>query len=240
MKFHIITLFPEMFHSYLDESILARAQKKKLLSFKFYNPRDFVTGKYKKVWPDGNISSRVDEKPYGGGPGMVLRAEPILKAVSSALRGGRWKVEEGRTEIILLSPSGKQFTNADAERLSKKKHLIFISGRYEGIDARVKKILKAKEYSVGPYILTGGELPALTMIDAISRRIPGVLGKLNSLEENRVSTSEVYTRPEVLEWKAKKYKVPKMLLSGKHAEIEKWKQKYTREANSSSMEPRGD
>ncbi len=204
---------------------MKRAQEKKLLSFSFYNPRDFVTGKHRKVWPDGNVSSQVDDRPYGGGPGMVLRAEPILRAFSKARSS---KLVAQSVEVILLSPSGKQFTNAEAEKLSKKKNIIFISGRYEGIDARVKKILKAKEYSVGPYVLTGGELPALTMIDAISRRIPGVLGKLESLEENRISTSEIYTRPEVLVWQKKKYKVPKVLLEGNHKKIEEWKRGRTK------------
>ena len=156
---------------------------------------------------------------------MVLRAEPILRAFSKAQSS---KLVAQSVEVILLSPSGKQFTNAEAEKLSKKKNIIFISGRYEGIDARVKKILKAKEYSVGPYVLTGGELPALTMIDAISRRIPGVLGKLESLEENRISTSEIYTRPEVLVWQKKKYKVPKVLLEGNHKKIEEWKRGRTK------------
>ena len=217
INFHFVSLFPESFSSYLGESIIARAIKNKIIGVKFYNPRDFVTGKYKKVWPDGNISAQTDDRPYGGGPGMVLRAEPIIKATKKAI--GR----KNKVKVIILSPSGKQFTNIEAEKLKKYKDIVFICGRYEGIDARVKKVLKADEYSVGPYVLTGGELGAMIMMDSISRRISGVLNKLDSLEENRVSTSEVYTRPEIFEIGGKKYSVPKVLLTGNHLEIDKWK-----------------
>lgn len=217
INFHFVSLFPESFSSYLGESIIARAIKNKIIGVKFYNPRDFVTGKYKKVWPDGNISAQTDGRPYGGGPGMVLRAEPIIKATKKAI--GR----KNKVKVIILSPSGKQFTNIEAEKLKKYKDIVFVCGRYEGIDARVKKVLKADEYSVGPYVLTGGELGAMIMMDSISRRISGVLNKLDSLEENRVSTSEVYTRPEIFEIGGKKYSVPKVLLTGNHLEIDKWK-----------------
>lgn len=218
MRIHVVTIFPEMFDSYLKESILGRAINEKLLKVAFYPIRDFVTGKkYKKVWPDGNVSAIVDDRPYGGGPGMVLRADPILRAVKKAV--GK---KEG-VKVIILSPSGKQFTNEEADKLAKQKDIVFICGRYEGIDARVKKILKAEEYSIGPYVLTGGELPTMVMIDAIARRIEGVLGNDVSVEERRVSTSEVYTRPEILEWQGKKHKVPDVLLSGNHEEIDKWK-----------------
>jgi len=208
MTFHIITIFPEMFLSYVNESILLRAQKKKLINIKFYNPRDFTKDKHKKV----------DHKPYGGGPGMVMAAEPILKAVGKA-RGRKKNVK-----IIMLSPSGKQFTNVYAKNITKKyKDVILIAGRYEGIDARVKKALRAEEISVGPYILTGGEAPAMVILDAVSRQISGVLGHEESLEEKRTASSEMYTRPEVLKYKSKNYKVPKVLLSGDHKKIEEWK-----------------
>lgn len=223
MHFHIITLFPESFTSYLGESIIARAIKNKKIKVSFYNPRNFVMGKYKKVWPDGGVMAQVDDRPYGGGPGMVLRAEPILKTVETALRKG--KRARVKDKVILFTPGGKQFTNTDAEKLKKEKDIVIICGRYEGIDARVQKILKAIEYSVGPYVLTGGELPAMIMIDSISRRIKGVLNKSESLEENRISTSEVYTRPEIFGYKGKKYKVPKVLLSGHKAKIEEWKKR---------------
>ncbi len=210
MHFHIITLFPNMFNSYLKESIIARAIKEKNIKISLYTPRDYTTDKHKKV----------DRKPYGGGPGMVLEAVPILKAVHKAV--GRKK----DVKIIFLSPSGKEFSNAYAEKTIKKyKHVVIIAGRYEGIDARVIKALKAEEVSIGNYTLTGGELPAMVMIDVISRRIPGVLGNTESVEEKRISSSEVYTRPESFTYKGKEYRVPKVLLSGHHKEIEEWREK---------------
>lgn len=206
-----------MFESYLGESILARAIKEKKIKVKFYNPRDFVRGKLKKVWPDGNISSKVDDRPYGGGPGMVMIADPIIRAWEKASKGNKAKT-------ILTSVAGKKLTTDYAKNAAKKyKDIIVICGRYEGIDARVKKITKAEEISVGDYVLTGGEIPAMIMIDTISRQIEGVLGKIESLEENRVSSSETYTRPEVYEYKGKKYKVPKVFLSGHHGKLEEYK-----------------
>lgn len=231
MVFHIITIFPDIFDSYLSESIVGRALKNKHIAVKFYNPRDFVKGNKVNYKP-------VDDKPYGGGPGMVMRAEPILKAVEKALKSIKGK----KVKIINFSPSGKKFTTDYAKKSVKKyTDVILICGRYEGIDARVAKILKAEEISIGDYVLTGGEIPAMVLIDSISRQIKGVLGKYESLEEERVSSSEVYTRPEVLKYpfgklrtgplgstqgkKSKNYKVPKVLLSGDHKKIELWKQK---------------
>jgi len=217
-----------MFSSYFNESILARAKKNKLIDFKFYNPRDFV-----KVLKNKNQNNYrpVDDRPYGGGPGMVMRAEPIIHAVSKALSSSKGKNK--KTKIILFSPSGKKFTTVYAKSAVKKyTDIILISGRYEGIDTRVVKIFKAEEISIGDYVLTGGELPAMVLIDCISRQIKGVLGKFESLEEERVSTSEVYTRPEILKYtppgrgkKSKSYKVPKVLLSGNHKKIEGWKRR---------------
>lgn len=220
MNFHVITLFPESFESYIHESIIGRAIKEKRIKLFFYNPRDFVTGKFKRVWPDGNVSRIVDDRPFGGGPGMVMRAEPILKAVEKAQ-----KKIKGKTKIIFFTPTGTLFNTSYAKNVVKKKYtdIIFICGRYEGVDARVRTILKAEEVSIGEYVLTGGELPAMVVIDSISRQVEGVLGNFNSREEERVSSSDVYTRPEVLEWKGKKHKVPKVLLSGNHKEIEEWK-----------------
>lgn len=208
MNFHVVTLFPESFESYLGASIIGRAIKEKKIKVKFYNPRDFTADKF----------ARVDRRPYGGGPGMVLEAEAVLRAVQSAVRGRT-------SNIYFFDRSGEQFTNVTARALVKKKvkDTVLICGHYEGIDARVQKILKAKKISVGPYTLTGGELPAMIVVDAVARQIPGVLGKFESVEEERVSSSEVYTRPEVFVWKGKKHRVPKVLLSGNHAEIEKWK-----------------
>ena len=197
-----------MFRSYTDESILARAQKKKLINIKLYNPRDFTKDKHRSV----------DDKPYGGGPGMVMQAEPILRAVAKA-RGRKKNVK-----VIMFSPSGKQFTNTYARALNKKyKDVILISGRYEGIDSRVKKALHAEEVSIGPYVLTGGEVPAMVVVDATARQILGVLGHAESLEEKRVASSEMYTRPEMIKHKGKNYKVPKVLLSGDHKKIDEWR-----------------
>lgn len=210
MRFHIITIFPEMFDSYLNESILGRAITDKKISIKFYNPLDFCEPK-----------RRVDDRPYGGGPGMVLRPELFLKAFAKI------KIKDKKkTKVILFSPSGKKFDTAYAKNSAKKyTDIVMISGRYEGIDARVQKILKAEEISIGDYVLTGGELPAMVLIDSISRQIQGVLGKYESLEEERISSSEVYTRPEILKYKGKNYRVPKVLLSGNHKKIDEWKKR---------------
>jgi tRNA (guanine37-N1)-methyltransferase len=205
--FHIVTLFPESIEPYLTSSILGRAIAAKKIKVSFYDPKDFTRDKY----------GRVDRRPYGGGPGMVLEPDGMLRAVEKATSKKRG------AEKIFFSTDGAQFDETMAQKLSKKKDIVFICGHYEGVDARVQKILKAKKVSVGPYVLTGGELPAATVIDAIARFVPGVLGKAESLERSRVSSPEVYTRPEILEWKGKKYRVPKVLLSGHHAEIEKWK-----------------
>ena len=223
MHFHVITLFPEMFDSYLGESILGRAIKEKKISVSFVNPRKFVTGKYRKVWPDGNISAQVDERPYAGGPGMVMMAEPIVKAVESVTK----KLSKKKnTKLLTINfvPSAEKVTTEVAKKISKKyTDIILICGRYEGIDARVDKILKTTKYSVGDYVLTGGEIPAMILIDSLSRQIEGVLGNFDSREEERVSSSEVYTRPEVLIHNKKKYRVPAVLLSGDHKKIENWK-----------------
>ncbi len=197
----------------MKESILGRAIKDKKISIKFYNPRDFIKA------PENNYRP-VDDKPYGGGPGMVMRAEPLLQAVAKVLRLTKGK----KVQIINFIPSAEKFTTSYAKQISKKyTDIILICGRYEGIDARVDKILRTKKFSIGDYVLTGGELPALVLIDSISRQIPGVLGKYDSLEEERISTSEVYTRPEILKYRGKNYKVPKVLLSGNHKLINEWK-----------------
>jgi tRNA (guanine37-N1)-methyltransferase len=232
-----------MFDSYLKESILGRAIKEKKIKVIFLNPRKFVTGKYKKIWPDGNISQQVDDKPYAGGPGMVMRAEPIIKAVESVQasilkrflkssdeggRGARLQksFQNLRPRILTINfvPTAEKFDTKIAKNFSQKyTDIIMICGRYEGIDARIDKILKTKKLSIGDYVLTGGEIPAMILVDSISRQIEGVLGNFNSREEERVSSSEVYTRPEIFEHNGKKYKVPKVLLSGNHKDIEAWK-----------------
>ncbi len=217
MTFHVVTLFPTSLDSYINESILARAQKDKLIKIKFYNPRDFVKPT-KSQKANENPYLRVDHKPYGGGPGMIIQAEPIIKVLSKILS----KIK--KVKIIHLSPSGEKFTTEYAKYAAKKyKDIIIICGRYEGIDARIKKIFKGDEISVGDYVLTGGELPAMIMIDCISRQIPGVLGDIASLEESRAASADVYTRPEVIKYKSRNYKVPEVLLSGNHKLIEEWR-----------------
>jgi len=212
-----------MFDSYLNESILGRAIKEKKISVSFVNPRKYVTGKYKKVWPDGNVSRQVDDRPYAGGPGMVMMAEPIIKAVENITKK-ILKNKKNKFLIINFVPSAEKFNTTLAKTFSVKyTDIIMICGRYEGIDARVDKILKTKKLSIGDYVLTGGEIPAMILVDSISRQINGVLGNFDSREEERISSSEVYTRPEILIHNNKKHRVPKVLLSGNHKDIEEWK-----------------
>lgn len=223
MKFHVITALPDVCKAYTDASVLGRAQKTekgqgakvrgKKIEVNYYNPRDFTKNKHKKI----------DDRPYGGGPGMVMMAEPILKAWQKAV--GR-KKNTKKIKTLIMSPRGKTFDQKLAKKYAKQyDHLVLISGRYEGIDARVKKALKAEEVSVGDYVLTGGELPALTILDAVAREVPGVLGTYESLEDARATNGETYTRPEVLEHKGKNYRVPKVLASGDHKKIEEWRSK---------------
>lgn len=208
MNFHIITLFPEAFSSYFGSSIIKRAIDDKKIKVSFYNPRDYVKSKSKSV----------DSKPYGGGPGMVINADPVLKTIEKA------KGKKKKVKIIHLSPGGKEFNTEYAQKLeSKYNHIIIICGRYEGIDARVKRIFKGDEISIGEYVLTGGELPAMVILDTVSRFVPGVLGTKESNEEFRTSNHDAYTRPEVLKYKGKNYKVPKVLLGGNHKLIDDWR-----------------
>lgn len=214
MHYHIVTLFPDSLSSYLNESILKRAQEDGVISVTFYNPRDFTEG-------NSYADRRVDDKAYGGGPGMVIEALPVIKAIEKAIGN---KSSKKKPKIIWFSPSGKQFDTIQAKSFAKKyTDIIFICGRYEGIDSRVKKAFRVEEISVGPFVLTGGELPAMILIDTISRQIKGVLGDHASLEESRASSPDVYTRPEVVEYNGKKYKVPKVLLSGNHKLIDEWR-----------------
>src|SRR3989338_298948 len=214
MTFHIITLFPETIKPYLDESVVGIAQKRGVVKVKFYSPRDYSRDKHRTV----------DDRSYGGGPGMVIQLGPVVKAVQAI----KSKIRNQKLKIILFTPAGKQFDNKYAAALDKDyKHLILIAGRYEGVDARLKKIFKPEEISIGPYVLTGGELAAAVLVDAISRQLPGVLGKAESLEEKRLGVGvPVYTRPEIFVYKGKKYRVPKVLVSGNHAEIEKWRRDH--------------
>lgn len=224
MHFHIITLFPEICEPYTSAGVLGRAQKTekgkgakvrgKKIDVSYYNPRDFTKDKH----------NRVDDRPYGGGPGMVMQAEPVLKAWEKAVGKKTKALQAKKVKTLIMSPRGKTFDTKMAKDLATKyDHLVLISGRYEGIDSRVKKALKAEEVSVGDYVLTGGELPALSILDAVARQVPGVLGTHESLEDERVSSGEMYTRPETITFKNQKYKVPPVYLSGNHKEIETWR-----------------
>lgn len=211
VRFHVVTLFPETILPYVTSSILGRAVEDKKMSVKCYNPREFTKDKHR----------RIDRRPYAGGPGMVIEAEPYLKAVEKA-KGKKTK----KVKIVFFATDGKQFTNIMARKWAKEyDDIIFLCGRYEGIDARVQKITKAEKISVGPFVLTGGEIPAMIAIDAVARQIPGILGSFESVEEERTASPDVYTRPEVLLWKKKKYRVPKVLLGGNHKLIEEYKLK---------------
>lgn len=218
MRFHLITLFEEACDAYLSASIVGRARREKKIVVKYQNPRDFVDNKWGKV----------DERPYGGGPGMVMSALPVVKAVENALKNvGRTTSHMKKQLIIWFSPSGKQFTNKDADALAKYSDVVLVCGRYEGIDERAKKILKTlapvKEFAVGEAVYTGGEVPALAIVDAVTRRLPGVLGKDSSIEERRIASRAVYTRPETILYKAKRYKIPSVLKTGHHEKIDAWR-----------------
>ncbi len=220
LTFHVVSIFPKMVEDYCSESILKRAQEKGLVDFKFYCLRDFTFDKHRKV----------DDKPYGGGPGMVMNAEPLLRCVEEIKKKTDKKT---KFKIIIFSPNAQKWTNVEAKKNMKKyTDIILLCGRYEGIDYRVQKILKAESVSVGDFVLTGGEIPAMILIDSISRQIKGVLGDFNSLEDSRVekngeiverASEEFYTRPEVLVYKNKKYKVPAVFLSGNPKLIAEYK-----------------
>ncbi|MBU1102384.1 tRNA (guanosine(37)-N1)-methyltransferase TrmD [Patescibacteria group bacterium] len=234
VKFDIITIFPNIFTSYFGESILKRAQSKNLIEINAHDLRQWAIDRHKTV----------DDSPYGGGPGMVMKVEPIFKAVS-ALKSLKFKVKSSKLKkrVILFSAKGKQFTQADARRLAKYDQLILICGRYEGVDERVAQHIADEELSVGNFVLTGGEIPAMIVVDVVSRLIPGVLGKKESLKEESFSIRKQktenrkqyleypqYTRPE----KFKGWKVPEVLLSGNHKKIEEWREKASRIRNQES------
>lgn len=216
-RFHLITLFPEACEAYLSASILGRARKEKFIGVDYQSPRPYVENRWGKV----------DERPYGGGPGMVMTALPVVKAIKKSLVGRKKSIDAKKVALIWFSPAGTEFTNAEADKLLKYDDIVLVCGRYEGIDERAKKIMKTfgsvKNYAVGKATYTGAEVPAMAIVDAMTRRIPGVLGKDESVEERRTAAREVYTRPESITWEGKTYKIPKVLAGGNHAEIEKWK-----------------
>ena len=226
IKFDVITIFPEIFDSYLKEGLIARAQEKKLMQIKIHNLRKWTKDRHQTV----------DDRPYGGGLGMVLKVEPIFKAVSSLtklkLQKKKLKSKNKNSKIIVFTPRGKQFNQKIAQNISKLDQVIMICGRYEGIDERVTNYLADLKISIGPYDLMGGELPAMITIEAVARLIPGVIGKEQLLKE-RITKSkgfveyQQYSRPEVFEPKpGLKWRVPKVLLSGNHKKIEQWRKKY--------------
>jgi len=217
MKFHLITIFPDIFSSYLNEGILKKAINKKIINIEIHNLRDFTKDKHKKV----------DDTPYGGGAGMLMKIEPIYSAISKINK--KKKEQKGRKKIILLSASGKKWGQKMAKKYSQLDELTLICGRYEGVDNRIKKFID-EEISIGDYVLTGGELPALILIDSIARLIPKVLGNQKSLIDESHSKANIleypqYTRPAVFEINKKKYKVPSVLLSGNHEKIKNWRNK---------------
>ncbi|MFA4845978.1 MAG: tRNA (guanosine(37)-N1)-methyltransferase TrmD [Patescibacteria group bacterium] len=209
-QFDVITIFPEVVEPYVQASILGRAQKAKLIEIHAHQLRDWAEDKHHKV----------DDTPYGGGPGMVMKVEVFEKAVK-AVEGV--KVGRKKVRVILTSASGKTFTQADAKRLAKYDQLIFLCGRYEGVDHRVEEYVADEALSIGNYVLTGGELPALVMIDAIARMVPGVIEKESLARESHSEEGyrehPQYTKPPVY----KKWKVPEVLLSGDHKKIEEWR-----------------
>lgn len=213
-RFHLLTIFPDIFDSYLKESFLKRAQEKKLIAIATHNIRDFATDKHKKT----------DDRPFGGGPGMVMKIEPIYRATEAIKR--RSKTRPAKRRVILFSPRGTLFTGTVAKRLAKYDELVLICGRYEGVDERVADQIADETISIGDFVLSGGELPALVLMEATCRFIPGFLGKYESLEDLKGSYP-AYTRPEAFAAKnGKQWKVPTVLLSGDHKKIEEWRRKH--------------
>jgi len=237
MQFNIITIFPRIFDSYFNESILARARKEKLIEINTHDLRDYTSDKHKTV----------DDTPYGGGAGMVLKVEPIYKVLLKIIGKNnlkcfrkRIKNQESRiknnskTKIILLSAKGKKFDQAMAKRFSRLDKLVLICGRYEGVDERVAKNLADEEISVGDYILTGGEIPAMVVVDSVSRLIKGVVGNKESIRDESFSKKGYleyphYTRPDNFSPNKKtNWKVPDVLLSGNHKNIQEWRERCSK------------
>jgi len=221
IKFDIITIFPDIFSSYFKESLISRAQKKKLIKIKVHDLRKYTKDKHKTV----------DDKPFGGGLGMVMKVEPIYKAVKelSSLKRSLAPLSKKKSKIILFTPRGKKFNQKMADQFSKLDQLILICGRYEGVDERIAKYVADMEISIGDYDLMGGELPAMITIETVSRLVPGVLGKKELLKQ-RITKDKgfieyaQYTRPETFN----KWRVPKVLVSGDHKKIAEWRKKHSK------------
>ena len=214
MRIDILTLFPEMFASPLNYSILKRAQEQGLAAISLTNIRDFATDKYRKV----------DDKPYGGGPGMVMMPGPLFDCFEYVQ-----KLDSCPGHVLLLTPQGNRFTQARARELAQEPRLILIAGRYEGFDERIRMGLGAEPLSIGDYVLNGGELPAMVVVDAVVRLLPGALGDEDSAKDDSFSEALLeypqYTRPEVF----RGLKVPEILLSGDHAKIAQWRRQQALE-----------
>ena len=217
MKFEIITIFPQLFDSFKNEALMKRAQKNKIVSVDTYFLRDQAIDK----------RGTVDDRPYGGGAGMVLMFEPIYKTLKKIKK-------KKKSKVIVFNPKGKKFTQEMARDWSKLDQLIMICGRYEGIDERVMKELADEEISIGDYVLFGGEVPAMVVMEAVTRLLPGAVGKQESVQNESFSESDSnleyphYTRPEVIKVGKKKLKVPEVLLSGDHKKIEEWRKKKSK------------
>jgi len=216
MTFHIITIFPNIFDSYFNESILKRAREKKLVDIKIHNLRDWTTDRHKTV----------DDTPYGGGAGMVMKVEPVYKCLQDL----KSQISSSKsTRVVLFSAKGKRYAQADAKRLKKYDNVILICGRYEGVDERVAKHLADEEISIGDFVLTGGEIPAMAVVDSIARLIPGALGNIESPKNESHSRKNYleypqYTKPAEFN----KWKVPEVLLGGDHKKIESWRKKHSK------------
>ena len=232
MRFDIITIFPNIFDSYLKESIIARAQKLGKIKVKIHNLRKWTKDAHQTV----------DDRPYGGGIGMVMKVEPIYKAVKEIKKKAKipplpricQASQKKKSKVILFSPRGKKFNQRMALHFAKLKQLILICGRYEGVDERVAKYIADEVISIGDYVLMGGELAAMVVLETVARLIPGVLGKPQLLKERIVKDKGFiefpqYTRPEVFSPnKNIRWKVPKVLLSGDHKKIAQWRKKYSK------------
>jgi tRNA (guanine37-N1)-methyltransferase len=215
MRFHLISIFPDIFDSYLRESLFKRAIKEKIVQVAQYDLRDFTDDRHRKV----------DDRPFGGGPGMVLKVQPIYRAVACVKKKEEQKKKKRKMRVILFSTRGKKLDAKTAKRLSRYDDLVLICGRYEGVDERVANYVADEEISVGDYILSGGELPALVLMESVSRFLPGFLGKEGSLEEANGSFP-TYTRPDVfVPKKGERWPVPNILLSGDHKKIAAWRKK---------------
>lgn len=219
IRFDVITILPDIFDSYLKQSLIARALKKKLIRINIHNLRKWTKDKRRTV----------DDRPFGGGLGMVMKVEPIYKAVNA--------IKKKKSKVILFTPRGKKFDQKIAHQLSKMDQLIFICGRYEGVDERVAKNIADIELSIGDFVLMGGEIPAMAVIETVSRLIPKVIAKEQLLKERVTKDRDFieyaqYTRPEVFKVKGKNWKVPEVLLSGDHKRIEEWKKAHSKSIGS--------